>query len=202
MHTYSILLCQDQSTVAQQAETTVAEHFLTSCMWAHFPIDSPTVGGKTVAVKQGTLGVSTCPAVVVVAGVKCDNTLLWKFTPLDIIASRATLTLASIMALSVWLLLDGGWRSNDSDSASALPFNCADSWREGGGMCDLHNVSPIFRHQITFKAPEPCSRKKRWGAGWENGIPWPWDMWSPTENVFLNLLINLKIIFLEVHHYD
>ena len=50
----------------------------------------------------------------------------------DITVSRAALTLASIMALSVWLLLGGGWRSSDSDNASVLPFNREDSCRERG----------------------------------------------------------------------
>ena len=34
-------LCQDRSTVAQRAETTVAKCPLTSCVWARFLIDSP-----------------------------------------------------------------------------------------------------------------------------------------------------------------
>ena len=71
-------------------------------------------------------------SVMPVVGVKCDNTLLYQFTPFDITVSRAALTLASIMALSVWLLLDGGWRSSDSDNASVLPFNREDSCRERG----------------------------------------------------------------------
>ena len=37
---------QDQSTVAQWAETTVAESSLTSCVWAHFLIGSHTVPGQ------------------------------------------------------------------------------------------------------------------------------------------------------------
>ena len=39
-------LCQDRSTVAQRAETTMAECSLTSCMWAHFLIDSHTLPGQ------------------------------------------------------------------------------------------------------------------------------------------------------------
>ena len=37
---------QDQSTVAQWAETTVADCSLTSCMWACFLIDSHTMPGQ------------------------------------------------------------------------------------------------------------------------------------------------------------
>ena len=44
MHTNSSVLGQDQSTVAQRAETTVAECFLMSCMWTHFPWYVPTLG--------------------------------------------------------------------------------------------------------------------------------------------------------------
>ena len=36
-HTYFHFLSQDQSTVAQQAEMTVAKCSLMSCLWAHFP---------------------------------------------------------------------------------------------------------------------------------------------------------------------
>ena len=36
-------LCQDQSTVAQRAKTTVAECSLMSCMWTHFPSQVPTL---------------------------------------------------------------------------------------------------------------------------------------------------------------
>ena len=71
-------------------------------------------------------------SILPLVGVKCDNTLLYQFTPFDITVSRAALTLASIMALSVWLLLGGGWRSSDSDNASVLPFNREDSCRERG----------------------------------------------------------------------
>ena len=39
-------LCKDQSTVAQQAEMTVAECSLTSCVWARFQIDSNTMSGE------------------------------------------------------------------------------------------------------------------------------------------------------------
>ena len=39
-------LCQDESTVAQRAETTVAECSLTSCVWARFPIGSHTMPGQ------------------------------------------------------------------------------------------------------------------------------------------------------------
>ena len=39
-------LCQDQSTVAQRAETTVAECSLTSCVWARFRIGSHTMPGQ------------------------------------------------------------------------------------------------------------------------------------------------------------
>ena len=36
-HNNSTLLSQDQSTLAQRAETTVAKYFLASCVWARFP---------------------------------------------------------------------------------------------------------------------------------------------------------------------
>ena len=36
-------LCQDQSTVAQRAKTTVAECSLMSCAWTHFPSQVPTL---------------------------------------------------------------------------------------------------------------------------------------------------------------
>ena len=39
-------LCQDQPTVAQRAETTVAECSLKSCVWARFQIGSYTVPGQ------------------------------------------------------------------------------------------------------------------------------------------------------------
>ena len=39
-------LGQDQSTIAQWPEMTVAECFLSSCMWAHFLIGSHTVPGQ------------------------------------------------------------------------------------------------------------------------------------------------------------
>ena len=39
-------LCQDQSTVAQQAKTTVAKCFLSSCMWARFRKGSHTMPGQ------------------------------------------------------------------------------------------------------------------------------------------------------------
>ena len=39
-------LCKDQSTVAQQAEMTVAECSLTSCVWARFQIGSNTMSGE------------------------------------------------------------------------------------------------------------------------------------------------------------
>ena len=39
-------LSLDQSTVAQQAETTVTECSLMSCLWAHFLIDSHTLPGQ------------------------------------------------------------------------------------------------------------------------------------------------------------
>ena len=39
-------LCQDQSTVAQRAEMTVAECSLTSCVWARFWISSHTMPGQ------------------------------------------------------------------------------------------------------------------------------------------------------------
>ena len=45
-HTNSTLLHQDQSTVAQWAETAVAECSLTSCVWASFPIGSFTMPGQ------------------------------------------------------------------------------------------------------------------------------------------------------------
>ena len=38
-----LFLCQDESTVAQRAETTVAKCFLTSCVWARFRIGSHTM---------------------------------------------------------------------------------------------------------------------------------------------------------------
>ena len=39
-------LGQDQSTVVQQAERTITMRSLTSCMWAHFLIDSHTLPGQ------------------------------------------------------------------------------------------------------------------------------------------------------------
>ena len=39
-------VAQDQSTVAHQAQTAVAEYSLTSCMWAHFQIGSHAMPGQ------------------------------------------------------------------------------------------------------------------------------------------------------------
>ena len=39
-------LCQDQSTVAQRAESTLAGCSLTSCVWTHFRIGSHTMPGQ------------------------------------------------------------------------------------------------------------------------------------------------------------
>ena len=44
--TNSTLSCQDQSTVAQRAETIVSEFSLTSCVWVRFLIESHTVPGQ------------------------------------------------------------------------------------------------------------------------------------------------------------
>ena len=89
-------------------------------------------------------------SVLPVVGVKCDNTL-YQFIPFDSTVSWAALTLASIMALSVWLLLDGGWRSSDSDNASVLPFNREDSCRERG------KTEPLVQCQANIQAPDYIS---------------------------------------------
>ena len=46
MQTFSTLLGQDQSTVAQRAETTMTECSMTSCMLVRFLIDSHTLPGQ------------------------------------------------------------------------------------------------------------------------------------------------------------
>ena len=48
-------LGQDQSTVAHQAETTVAECSLTSCVWVHFQISSHTMPARWLSQPTPTL---------------------------------------------------------------------------------------------------------------------------------------------------
>ena len=63
-HTPILLLCKDQSTVAQWAETTVTECSLKSCMRANFLIGSHTIPGQQHSQPTPTFGGQGCTRVL------------------------------------------------------------------------------------------------------------------------------------------
>ena len=67
-HTNFNFLGQDQSAVAQRAETTVAECSWTSCVWAHFPYRSPHYISTALSAHSDFVELKVCACL----GVTCQ----------------------------------------------------------------------------------------------------------------------------------